>query len=123
MTEPRYTSPIPPYQTQDAPRQEPLQGVVMGGPRVGYGAPGPQPRFVRQKSLLVAGLLAFLFPPIGMLYGTIFGALVMLLLSIPVALLTAGHGLAALWPLCVVWAVWGAHRTNQRRLAWASLGL
>ena len=57
------------------------------------------------------------------LYGTILGAIVMTLISIPVAIVTGGQGLAGLWPLCVLWAVWGAHRTNQRRLAWAALGL
>lgn len=139
MTEPRYTSPIPPYRPPGTPQDDghpqagdhghispPLEGVVVGGPRTARVGPGMgygvRPRFVRRKSLLLAGLLAFLFPPIGMLYGTIFGTLVMLFMSIPVAILTAGHGLAALWPICVVWAVWGAHRTNQRRLAWAALG-
>ncbi|QQS02422.1 MAG: hypothetical protein IPK37_09005 [Austwickia sp.] len=139
MTEPRFASPIPPYQAQggpqDAPTRSPgyqgrgsapLEGVVLGGPGASRArsAFGPvRPRYVRQKSLLLAGLLAFIFPPIGMLYGTIFGTLVMTFISIPVAIITAGHGLAALWPFCVLWAVWGAHRTNQRRLAWAALGL
>lgn len=136
MTEPRYTSPIPPYQAPGAPHaQQPLEGVVVDGPGRAraeappmFGpfvvtGPGARPRAVRQKSLLLAGLLAFLLPPIGMLYGTILGAIVMTLISIPVAIVTGGQGLAGLWPLCVLWAVWGAHRTNQRRLAWAALGL
>lgn len=142
MTEPRYTSPIPPYQApgdpQDtvpprtgrpAPGTAPLEGVVLGGPSTSgsprFGA-GPsyrvRPRPVRQKSLLLAGLLALLFPPIGMLYGTIFGTVVMSVVMLLVTIVTAGHGLAVVWPVCIIWAVWGAHRTNQRRLAWAALG-
>lgn len=132
--------------------QGPIEGVVLdgsgrtspagsaSGPYVGGGSGtglftvgpfgvrayglGPQgaPRFVRQKSLFLAALLAFAFPPLGMLYATFFGTFVMIVASIPVAIVTGGQGLAALWPVCVVWAVWAAHRKNQRRLAWAATG-
>lgn len=150
MSDPRYTSPIPPYQGYaGAPASgspaagphsagphaaSPLEGVVVGGPGRPSGTPGlgpgfgsrlgadPRPRFVRQKSLLLAALLAFVFPPIGMLYSTVFGTFVMILVGLVVAIVTAGQGLAALWPVCVVWAVWAAHRKNQRRLAWAAMG-
>lgn len=133
MTEPRYTAPVPPYQPtygQGTPQahgtphgQGPvLSGVVVDGPGTRRpGNPG-QVRFVRQKSLLLAGLLAFFFPPIGMLYATFFGTLVMIVVGVPALLLTAGHASAVLWPICVVWAVWAAHRKNQRRLAWAAMG-
>ena len=135
MTDSRYASPVPPYAPSgvqdDVPRRGPvIEGVVVGGSRPGrswFGAPaaGARPagrmRHVPQKSLLLAALLAALLPPIGMLYSTIFGTLVMLVFGMPLMLLTGGGAASVLWPLCVLWAVWGAHRTNQRRLAWAHL--
>lgn len=138
MTDPRYASPVPPYGGGEGIQDHvpasgagpALEGTVVGdahGTRTPYGFgaapfPGMPRRVVKQKSLLLAGLLAAIFPPIGMLYATFFGTIVMTFISVPVLLVTAGQGGAGLWPLCVVWAVWAAHRKNQRRLAWAAMG-
>jgi len=59
---------------------------------------------VAQKSVFVAFLLTFLFGPLGMLYTTVPGALVMLVLSVLVAIFTLGVGLLITWPICIIWA-------------------
>jgi len=62
------------------------------------------------KSLLLAFLLPFFFGPLGMLYTTVVGALVMLVISAVVGGLTAGLGLIATWPICVLWSCLAARR-------------
>lgn len=73
------------------------------------------------KSNVLAGLLAFFFGPIGMLYSTWVGALVMFGVNLVVALIafvTFGFG-ALLWiPVTVAEIIWAVHATNEynRRL-------
>lgn len=69
---------------------------------------------VSTKSVGVAILLAFLFGPLGMLYSTVTGALVMLLIYLVAGLFTLGFGLLLLWPFCVVWAAVCASTHNDR---------
>lgn len=85
----------------------------------GQGAP-PIPR----KSLVLAGVLAALLPPLGVFYGTILGALAVIALLLPVGLIAGTDGLAFLWLLGIFWAIYGAHATNRRREEFARhLGL
>ena len=56
------------------------------------------------KSITTAVLLAFLFGPLGMLYSTILGALIMFAISIFMSLYTFGIGLIITWPICILWA-------------------
>ena len=66
----------------------------------------------RQKSVGVALILAFLFGPLGMLYSTVLGALLMAAVIVVGGILvtgvTFGLGLAvfipACWLVCIVWA-------------------
>ena len=57
-----------------------------------------------KKSALVAFLLTFFFGPLGMFYSTVVGAIVMIIVSLVVGVLTLGLGLAVTWPICIVWA-------------------
>lgn len=66
------------------------------------------------KSVGLAIVLAFFFGPLGMLYSTVTGALVMLVVNLVVALLTFGLGLVLTWPICVVWAAVSASTHNDR---------
>ena len=56
------------------------------------------------KSMLLAFLLPLVFGPLGMLYTTVVGALVMLVVSAVVGTLTAGIGLVLTWPVCIIWS-------------------
>jgi hypothetical protein len=67
----------------------------------------------QEKSIGLAMLLAFLFGPLGLLYVSIVGGILMLIISIVVAILTFGLGLLITWPLCIVWGGLAAARYNE----------
>ncbi|MGC1853498.1 MAG: DUF2510 domain-containing protein [Solirubrobacterales bacterium] len=67
-----------------------------------------------QKSVAGAVLLALFFGPLGMLYATVPGALIMFVISIPVALFTLGLGLLITLPICAIWAGVAASSHNAR---------
>jgi len=69
---------------------------------------------VSTKNPGVAILLTILFGPIGMLYSTILGAIVMFIVSVLVALVTIGFGLILTWPICVLWAALAAVSYNRK---------
>lgn len=68
-----------------------------------------------RKSLLLSLLLTFLLGPIGMVYTTILGSLVMLVITVVVGIVTLGYGLSVVWPICMVWGLWAGHRYNERQ--------
>jgi hypothetical protein len=67
-----------------------------------------------QKSVAGAVLLAFFFGPLGMLYATVPGALIMFVISFPVLILTLGLGLLITLPICAIWAGVAASSHNAR---------
>lgn len=69
---------------------------------------------IERKSVGLALLLAAVFGPLGMLYTTVAGAIVMLLVSAVVGALTAGIGLVVTWPVCVLWSCVSAARSQRR---------
>jgi len=70
---------------------------------------------VQRKSVGVAILLTFLFGPLGMLYSTVSGALIMIAVSFILALVTAGISLFITWPICIVWGALAAESWNAGR--------
>jgi hypothetical protein len=70
----------------------------------------------RTKSVALSLVLTFFLGPLGMLYSTIFGALVMIALSIPAFIITLGHAGFIIWPVSMIWGAWATHRYNQRLL-------
>ncbi len=74
---------------------------------------------VAPKSMALAIVLAAFFGPLGMLYSTVTGAVVMFLASIAVASVTFGIGLIFMWPICIVWAAVAASQANARSVAQA----
>lgn len=66
-----------------------------------------------RKSVLGAVLLAFFFGPLGMLYSTSVGALVMFVVSLIVVILTLGLGLILTVPMCAIWAGIAASNHND----------
>lgn len=67
-----------------------------------------------RKSVLLSLVLTFFFGPFGMLYSTVPGAVIMLVLYIVVGIVTLGWGLAALHPIAMIWGAWAAHNANQQ---------
>lgn len=71
------------------------------------------------KSVGIAILLTVLFGPLGMLYSTVLGAVVMIIVSVVTALLTFGLGLLVTWPVCVIWGAAAATSHNKKLLSGA----
>lgn len=72
---------------------------------------------LKQKSTGIALLLSFLFGPLGMLYATVMGGIIMFVISIPVMLFTGGLGLMLTIPLGMVWSAAAVSSHNKSQLA------
>jgi len=66
------------------------------------------------KSVGIAIILTVLFGPLGMFYSTIVGAIIMMIISLIVAMLTAGIGLILTWPMCIIWGALAAKLHNNK---------
>lgn len=84
----------------------------------------PKPQVIVVQSLKSMGLglvLTFFFGPLGMLYSTVVGSLIMMVITGLVFLLTFGLGVLVTWPICMVWTYIAIKKHNQRLIAGASL--
>lgn len=72
---------------------------------------------VAGKSMAMAIVLAIIFGPLGMLYATVAGGIVMIFISILAAVFTLGFGLFLTWPVCVVWAAIATNSYNKKMMA------
>ena len=66
------------------------------------------------KSVGISVLLTIFLGPIGMLYSTVTGAIVMVMICAIAAVLTFGFGLLLTWPICVLWGALAASSHNKR---------
>jgi hypothetical protein len=66
-----------------------------------------------KKSIGAALVLTFLFGPLGMLYCTVTGFIVMFLVNILALFFTMGFGLLFTWPICMIWAVIAVNDYNS----------
>ncbi len=76
-----------------------------------------QPQYIiikSNKSVGIALILTFFFGPLGMLYSTISGGIIMLIITGIVALFTLGVGLLITWPICMIWAAISANNYNNK---------
>ncbi len=69
---------------------------------------------INQKSMGLALLLSFIFGPLGMLYSTIMGGIIMFIVAIPVVLFTGGIGLLLTIPLGMVWSASAVNSYNRK---------
>jgi hypothetical protein len=69
----------------------------------GYAAP---------KSVLVALILSFLFGPLGMLYATVTGAIIMFLANLILIIPTFGFILLLTWPVGMIWSCVAVNEHN-----------
>ncbi len=67
-----------------------------------------------KKSVGMAFLLALLFGPLGLLYASVQGAIVMFFVGLFVGIITLGFGLPLAWIGSVIWAVMAAEKTNKK---------
>ena len=66
------------------------------------------------KSIVVSLLLTFFFGPLGMLYSTVIGAIVMLIISVIVGIVTFGIGLVFTQPICMIWGAIAVNSYNNK---------
>ena len=66
-----------------------------------------------EKSMGITILLTILFGPLGMLYSTVTGAIVMIIVNVVVAIITLGFGLFITWPVCFIWAAIATNKYNK----------
>jgi hypothetical protein len=69
------------------------------------------------KNMGISIMLTILFGPFGMLYSTIWGAIIMAIIALVVGVLTLGVGLCVIWPICIIWGAVATSVYNQRLLA------
>ena len=70
------------------------------------------------KSVGAALILTFLFGPLGLLYATLAGGLVLTAITLVVGLFTVGFWLFAAWPVSIVWGGVVAIRKHRAFEAW-----
>lgn|SRR5574344_2509528 len=79
---------------------------------------GPQVIIAKSpKSVGVAVLLALFLGPLGMLYSTIKGAIIMFFVCLIGGFITLGFGLVILLPICAVWAYMATNSYNKELYA------
>jgi uncharacterized membrane protein YdbT with pleckstrin-like domain len=69
------------------------------------------------KSLGISILLTVLFGPLGMLYSTIPGAIIMAVISVILGVITLGIGLLITWPICIIWGAVATSSYNKKLIA------
>jgi hypothetical protein len=95
---------------QVAPRfaPQPMMMVPVYRPMV------PVAYLPQEKSVGGAIALSFFFGPLGMLYSTVTGAMVMFFAGFLFTLATLGLGIFLVWPGCVLWSALAASQHNER---------
>ena len=73
------------------------------------------------KSVLLSLVLTFFFGPFGMLYSTITGGLIMMVLYVVIGVPTFGWGIAVLHPIAMIWGAMATNSYNDRLLRRAGI--
>lgn len=68
----------------------------------------------KSKSVGTAFLLAFLFGPLGLLYASVIGGIVMFFISIVLFILIPVVGAIFAWIGCIIWAIMAANAANDK---------
>ena len=68
----------------------------------------------QKKSMGVALILTILFGPLGLLYATVPGGLVLLLLTFVIGIATLGVGFLFGWIVSIIWAVIAVNSHNEK---------
>ena len=73
---------------------------------------------MKDKSVGAALVLTFLFGPLGLLYASVLGGILLLVLSVVVFVLTFGLGLIVIWPVSMIWGAIAASNQHSKYQAW-----
>lgn len=76
-----------------------------------------QPQVVISRSPKSHGiglLLTFLFGPLGMLYGNVVHAIIMIVLALIIGIVTLGFGALITWPISMIWGYLDISSYNRK---------
>lgn len=68
----------------------------------------------KKKSMVAALLLTFFFGPLGLLYATVPGALILLVLTVIIGFFTLGIGFILGWLASMIWAAVAVSSSNSK---------
>ena len=68
------------------------------------------------KSMGISIILTVLFGPLGMLYSTVLGGVIMFVITAIVGVVTFGFGFLFTWPICIIWAAVATSSFNAKLL-------
>jgi hypothetical protein len=68
----------------------------------------------KPKSVAVAIILTFLFGPLGLLYASVVGGIIMIVAGAILGIFTLGLGLIPVWIICIIWAAVAANLANKK---------
>ncbi len=68
------------------------------------------------KSQGIGVILCLLFGPLGLFYSSIIGAIIMIIIAIPVAIVTLGIGMIPINLICCVWNLIAVSSHNKKLL-------
>ena len=66
----------------------------------------------QRKSVVLSLVLTFFFGPFGMMYSTVVGGLIMLVLYVALGIPTLGWAIAVLHPIAMIWGAVAASRSD-----------
>lgn len=66
------------------------------------------------KSVGTSLILTILFGPLGLLYSTTWGGIIMIVLSLIVGFVTLGFGLLITWPVSIIWGALAVSNANKK---------
>jgi hypothetical protein len=123
QAQPIYVQQPQPYQQpyqQPYPQQpqQPQHINVVVNTTATAGAQGSAPSVVllKQKSVLVAFLLTFFFGPFGIFYVSVVGALIWIVVSIGLTLITFGSFGWLAWVISMIWGTVAASNYNKKQI-------
>jgi hypothetical protein len=98
-----------------AAQNQPQPNRLLNNQELGNAVPAQQNVIVvgKAKSVGTAFILAFFFGPLGLLYASVTGGIVMFILTIPICIFTAFIGIFFIYPICVIWAIIAANHANS----------
>lgn len=75
---------------------------------------------MNNKSVGVSLILTFFFGPLGLLYSSIAGGLIMLVVSVILGIFTAGFSIILTTPICMIWGAISTKNYNERIISTTS---
>jgi len=109
-------APAPAISTTGLPAVRATPGYE--GSRTARTAAPPPTGLVKDKSVGAALVLTFFFGPLGLLYASVLGAVLLFVLGVIVGILTLGIGLFFIWPASMIWGAVAASNKHSRYQTW-----